>query len=527
MTENNTQNTNTDNNAILRVDTISDMKTSDVHGLTYELIAFVKDVFRTKDGLNIFTITDGDDDFKLVKFVPGSAAFPEVNKGSIAFFSFGRQHYEGDLQGKLYEAKLASKQESDIFKSNLDLKKLEQYKPVNKNLLFDTPSFNAMKPKLVHVATLIRQAVIEHRPIVISHHNDTDGFTAGLLLEDAIKPLIEKNYPLVKFMTNFLNRYPSRTPFYDIIDATRDISIFLQNMERADTKPPLVLIVDNGSSPQDIMAIKKVKLFGADVAVIDHHDPQGIDENGESLVCKETVGHLNPHLVGVKENLSASLLCYELSNLINELNPPNAHTALLGAVADRVEGAEVDILVDKLGTTRDSYQELSSISDYEIFQTKSFLPTSALFEFLRGNKLVELTNLYKDILKEESEQIKSTVMHYNNSSKIGNYTVNFLDGELTTLRGEYYQIGRLSGILNDSCEDSNSITCVYSNSFISFRARQDNPLFDVNKLIPYLQEKLPHARISGGGHAVAGSVKTLPVAMPQVLELIKEFISHL
>ncbi|MBN1175505.1 hypothetical protein JXA48_02580 [Candidatus Woesearchaeota archaeon] len=521
---------NTNNeNAILRVETIEEMKNSDVHGLTYELIAYVKDVFRTEQGLNIFTIDDGEQDFKLVKFIPGSIAHPEINKGSVALFSFKRQHYEGDLQGKLEDIRQISSDQETKFKAGLNIRKLSQFKPVNTKLLFDTPAFNAMKEKLQHVATLIRQAVIEHRPIVISHHNDIDGFTSGLILEDAIEPLIKKHYPLVKFMANFLTRYPSRTPYYDIIDATKDISIFLQNMDRADTKPPLVLLVDNGSSTQDIVAINKVKLFGADVAVIDHHEPGPLDEHGKSAVCNVTVGHVNPHLVGVKENISASLLSYELANLINEFKEPNKHPALLGGVSDRCDGPEVNQLISQLNTTRDYYEELCLVGDYEIYQTKMNLPTSALLSFLRGDKLDELRNLYIPLLEEDRAQIKGLVKHYSTSKQLGNFKVQFLDGEKTTLRGDFYQLRAMAINLHDSAVEieKNLITCVYSDAFVVFRAQQENEVFDVNKLIPYLQEKLPHARLTGGGHAVAGSVKALPIAMPEVLKLIEEYISNL
>ena len=520
-------NNNNNNDAVLRVNSIQEMKDSETSGLTYSLVASVKEVFRTKEGLNIFTITDGEQDFKLIKFVPGSAAYPELNKNSIAVFIFKRHLHDGSLQGKLSDVKFISDDKQIDFKNDLFERQLSKFKPVTSELLFNTPSFNAMKPKLKQVATLIRKAVIEHRPIVISHHNDTDGFTAGLLLEDAIKPLIEKHFPMVRFMANFLTRYPSRTPFYDLVDATKDISLFLQNMDRAETSPPLILIVDNGSTAQDILSINKVKLFGADVAVIDHHDPGVLDSNGQSLVCKETLAHLNPHLVGVKENLSASLICYELSRFINESVKPNKHTALLGAIADRCDGLEVEQLLSELKTYRDEYKHLASISDYEIYQTKMFLPTSALMNFLRGEKVVELSNLYKPIIEAEREQIKSSVLHYKKTLSVGKYKLNLLDGELTTLRGEYYQIGRLAGVLSDSSDDLNVITCVYSNSFVVFRAKQEQPLFDVNKLIPFLQKKLPHARLSGGGHAVAGSIKLLPIAMDDTLKLISEFISNL
>ena len=69
------------------------------------------------------------------------------------------------------------------------------YAPKDETLLIDAPSFEAMKPSMLKAAGVIRQAVIEKRPIHITHHSDCDGFIAGLLLEKSIIDLIKKYHP--------------------------------------------------------------------------------------------------------------------------------------------------------------------------------------------------------------------------------------------------------------------------------------------------------------------------------------------
>ena len=44
-------------------------------------------------------------------------------------------------------------------------------------------------------------------------------------------------------------------------------------MERHGQKLPLLVLLDNGSTEEDILAIMQVKIYGIEVVVIDHHFP--------------------------------------------------------------------------------------------------------------------------------------------------------------------------------------------------------------------------------------------------------------
>jgi len=66
-------------------------------------------------------------------------------------------------------------------------------------------------------------------------------------------------------------RAPSVAPYYEIDDSIRDTALSLKNVAKFSNKMPLVIIVDNGSTQADLMAIKQGKVHGESFIVVDHH----------------------------------------------------------------------------------------------------------------------------------------------------------------------------------------------------------------------------------------------------------------
>ncbi|MBT7927572.1 hypothetical protein HN695_04500, partial [Candidatus Woesearchaeota archaeon] len=130
---------------------------------------------------------------------------------------------------------------------------------------------NKLQPRINKVVSLIKQAIESKRPIWIRHHNDTDGYCAAIALERAILPLIHARQTKERDVFYHYSRLPSKAPYYDYADATKDVTNFMNRVTKFEAKPPMIIICDNGSSEQDIKAIKKVKIYGAKVIVIDHH----------------------------------------------------------------------------------------------------------------------------------------------------------------------------------------------------------------------------------------------------------------
>jgi len=384
---------------------------------------------------------------------------------------------------------------------------------------------------MVLAATLIRKAIYEKRPIIISHHADCDGFSAALQVEVAIKSIINQVHRDLRYLPTYYSRNPSRTPFYDVTDVTKDIGFFQISQEKNNVSSPLFIIIDNGSTPQDLLAIRKAKLYGAQFVVVDHHDPGTLDENGLSAVCKEVLAHVNPHLGGLSKNISASMLCYDLAHLINETSPQRADVAALGGIADKCAGEEISWLVEKSGHSKSFIEELALLVDFEIFNTKFNQAKSPLIDLITGSLDIQksLIALYKPIMATAQAEVKLVTDHYATRASWGKFSVFLLDGQLTSLRGDYFSLGKLAGILHGSnATIKPRITVIHGDSMLVFRVDQKEfDGFDVNKIVKELKSALPHARISGGGHAVAGSIRFVAAAKEEVLETIASLVKNL
>lgn len=517
----------TENKQTKQVSTIKEIKESQESGLTYKITAYVTRIYRTEGGLNIFTISDGNETFKLISFAKGGISYGDVNEGAIVNFELKRRSYENELQGTIIDAVV-----SPIGYKTRQLKKqllLSQYKAFmpQSEMIISTMDFEKLLPSIKEAAQLIRGAINTGRPILLTHHGDTDGFSGAIILERAIKGLLNKQHPDLRFVQNYYVRNPSKTPYYSVSDATRDIAFFELNNQRTKAPAPLVIILDNGSTKQDLLAIKKVSLFDADVIVVDHHDPGEKDDDGKTIICKEVMTHVNPHLHGLSKNISASMLAFELANQINPEIKPSAHLAALGGVSDWCEGNEIEQLLKLAKEKRNFLKELSYLVDYEIHQQKFFHQTGSLFQLLDGPKQKDLIDLYTPIMKDEKEKVRLAINEYSNEETLGKFKLFSIESDDIAFWNDYFTSGKIAAILHEEHEDVNlRVSLVLMSNMGVFRVSQEEKTgFDVNEIIKKLQKDLPFARVSGGGHDVAGSIRFVAASKEKVLAKIKEYIS--
>jgi archaea-specific RecJ-like exonuclease len=491
--------------------------------IIYILTAKVNEVVNLQN-ITIFTVDDGETTIQLVKYSPGQPAYPELKKGYSATFSFKKSIHQNRVQGQIADITEITepKEESNKSKAN----------PIDPSL-FSSKEWEKLNPMLEKIATKIKNAIETKTPIIISHHGDCDGYCGALLIEKPILKLLKERQPDLKFINNYYTRNASKTPYYDIGDATKDISSWKSNSSRTDNKDPLIIILDNGSTEEDILAIKKVQLFGAEVVVVDHHDPGTLDECNKSGVCNLVSEHANPYLVGLNKEFSTSMLALKLAHLISPKIAHDIFTATLGGVADKCKGDAIEEFIKQSGKSKDYFRKLGKLVSLEIFFTKYAYGELPLFHLLSSdsNKRDELMQLSQTQLDLWDSEIKTMLAHYAIDTEWGKFAITVIDGEKLTLWNDYFSIGKLTsishGIKEDTFPERKQITLTTSDSMIVYRVNQNEKLFDGNKLVSFLKEKLPHARISGGGHDVAGSIKFVPASKQQILEQIKDFISFL
>lgn len=496
-----------------------------------EILGKINRIVQTT-GPTVFVISDGTGSLQLKGFAgAGARAYPEIEEGDCINVQVKLEEFNGEIEGDILKiAKMDSFENKEFLKSMEAIEK-ERAKVVAPNFLVQSKILDKLKSYFVDAATQIRLAVIQDRPIIVRHHNDTDGYSSGFALERAILPLIGKQHSSEKAGWEFFTRAPCAAPFYEIDDSIRDTALSLRNVAKFSNKMPLIVIADNGSSQEDLMAIKQGKIHGADFIVVDHHF---FDKD---VISNEVLVHINPFLVGEDgANFSAGMLSTELARFINPDVKNIEQIPAMAGLADRIDLGNPDAvekyldIAKKEGYTKDLLMDISLVIDY-ISSKVRFMEVREYIEVLFGeprDKQKNLVGLLAPYIKELDK--KGLKMGKSNSQieKIGNTNLQLLYfKEFFPGFGFFPKPGRITGLVHDSLQEEKKITTLVSvgvlETSMTIRAT-DKANFSIHELIKFIDKNLPDAFVNGGGHKNAGSISFLPNKQKEVVELTREFI---
>jgi len=484
-------------------------------------------------GPTIFVVSDGTGTLPLKGFEgPGERAYPDLNEGETVKAVVVVEEFKGELEGEIKKiSKLNELEHKKFLEEIINMqRKRAEIAPVD--FLVKSKITDKLRNSFIKAATEIRLAIIQSRPIIVRHHNDTDGYCAGYALEKAILPLITKEQISEKAAWEFFLRAPSAAPFYEIDDSIRDAALSLRNVAKFSNKMPLVIIADNGSSPEDLLGIKQGKVHGMDFIVVDHHYSE------KDVISSEVLTHINPFLVGEDgAKFSAGMLCSELARLINPAENVKQIPAMAG-LADRIDLGDPKIIEEYLkiakeeGYSKELLNDISTVVDFVSAKVR-FMEVREYIEVLFGEprerqkELVGLLAPYIEKLKEKGLTISKANAK---QEKIGKVTLQSIDIDSTFPGfGFFPKPGMCVGMVHDDLQSSKKIDSLVSigimNTAITIRAT-DSANFSVHELIEYLNEKSPDSFVEGGGHKNAGSVSFLPKKQEEVLKLLKEFIKN-
>ncbi|MGV8151142.1 MAG: DHH family phosphoesterase [Candidatus Woesearchaeota archaeon] len=461
----------------------------------------VKIIRKAKPGPVIFSVTDGT---MSIDAVTKDSKFESDDVVRLEGFVTERQ---GRMQIEIIHME----------KSNKDFDKIlaEQAKLVRTEFSIKSKRYDLMSDKFIKIAERIRLAIITGEPILIRHHNDADGITSGLTIEIACKQLMEKRGidP-----SHNLYRSPSRAPFYEIADVFRDWSLS-NRIVSFDQKKPLIIVVDNGSTPEDKAGFQILKALGHHAIVIDHHNPV-IIKDGKTSVCEYLDLHLNPYMYGLDSKTSAGMLCYELSRFISE-DFDNPVMPAAAAIADRCDIEETESYIKNSRLTREDLTKIGVAIDFAAYQMK-FDSGNGIFEELYNNmNIVKILN--DQVTKGVETQLQST-LPYLRTQEINGVIFSHIDLEKYTLRFTYPTPGKVLGMIHDQIalgkENTPVLTIGYVSDMIIIRAT--HPVLPVHTIIEKLQKKQPHANVDGGGHEMAGTIKFVTAHLTTIIEFIKD-----
>ena len=393
--------------------------------------------------------------------------------------------------------------------------------------LVEWPAFEKLWEDLEAVAQRLRETVLAGRPIRIRHHADGDGLCASVPLQYALERFIAETWEDPEAPQHLLKRLPSKAPFYELEDVTRDLNYALENQTRHGQKLPLFLMLDNGSTEEDTPAYRKLAHYDVPILVVDHHHPD--PEAVEGLVER----HVNPYLHDEDYRITTGMMCIEIARMIDpDLTAELKHVPAVAGIADRSESEAMEQYLElaaEMGYEKTRLRDIGEALDYATYWLKYNDGREYVNDLLnvncgerdRHDAVIDL--LTERAQRDVNHQLDAAMQHVTEESLDNGARLYRIDVERHARRFTYPAPGKTTGKIHDrKVEETGGpvITIGFGPDFAVLRS--DGVRLDIPEMVAELKEEVPGGGVSGGGHLVVGSIKFVSGMREAVIDALVE-----
>jgi RecJ-like exonuclease len=481
-------------------------------------------------GPTIFTLVDGNGTINAAAFVEaGVRAYKEVQLADIVSIHGEVMQRNNQLQVEVSGLAVLQGEEAERVRTAIDAALTERATPVERPFLVESPVLEKLRPQMLRIAAALRKAVFVGQPILVRHHADADGICAAVAIEQAVVSLIRESGGEHDAEFFLFKRSPSKAPFYEIEDITRDLDFALKDLVRYGQKLPLILLADNGSTEEDIPSLKMAAVYGLTVLVADHHHP-------DAVVDPYLAGHVNPYHVGGDYGVTTGMLGTEIARMVNPaVDSLILHLPAVSAVGDRSEAPErgqyLALVKDRY--TEDHCKQIALALDYNQFWLR----------FNDGRELVKdlldlsgqparhemlLAHLVEGANAAIADQLEASLPHVVPRVLANGVHLFLLDVELHAHKFTFPPPGKTSGEVHDRLiqrlPGKPVVTIGFGPDFAVLRSR--GVLLNIPRMVRELREEIRGGGVSGGGHLVVGSIKFVEGMRGEVMEALIEKIGQ-
>ena len=504
-------------------------RASELHKSVGKQIMIKGEVIQVKQtgGPTIFTVADDSGLVFCAAFErAGVRAYAEIDSEMMVRVIGDVSLRNNQVQVEIKSMKRLWGGEASAVKDRIELALDRRAEPSETEFLVKSEIMERLKPAMKQVAKEIRRAVLKSQPIVVRHHADADGITAAVAIENAILPLIrEVGGPDAEYYN--YRRAPSKAPFYELEDVTKDLTYALEDSTRHGQKMPLIVLMDNGSTEEDVPAMRQAQVYGLEMLVVDHHHPH-------KIVDQFLIAHVNPAHQGGDFGLTTGMLATEIARMIHpDVESKIKHFPAVSAVGDRSEAPEAAEYI-KLVEDRYSREDLKKVAlalDYEAFWLRFNEGRGLINDILclgrldRHQRIVGL--LCEQANAAIDEQLRASMGNVKSTKLPNGIIMNVLDVENFAHKFTFPPPGKTSGEVHDRLcrkfEGKPVVTIGYGPDFAVLRSRAVR--MNIPQMVKELMEEIPNGGVSGGGHLVVGSIKFVGGMRKDVLAKLAEKIA--
>ncbi|MFC7187358.1 DHH family phosphoesterase [Halorubrum yunnanense] len=479
-------------------------------------------------GPTIFAVADASGVVSCAAFEEaGVRAYPDISVGDMVHVSGVVETRENALQlevdalKRLPDARAAEARER--FEAALD----ERAAPADVEPLVEWAAFEPIHQDLRELARVLRRTVLAGRPIRVRHHADGDGMCAAIPVQLALENFVQEVHEDPDAARHLFKRLPSKAPYYEMEDVTRDLNFALEGRARHGQKLPFLLMLDNGSTEEDVPAYENLTHYDIPIAAVDHHHPD--PEAVEPLLD----AHVNPYLHGEDYRVTTGMMCVELARLIDpSITGELEHVPAVAGLSDRSKAEAMDdyvALAEGAGYDESDLLDIGEALDYAAHWLRYSEGKTLVNDALnvgcedeeRHEELVEfLSERAERDVDRQLDALDDHVEHERLASGAHLYRV---DLDEYAHRFTYPAPGKTTGELHDTRVKETGdpvITIGYGPDFCVLRS--DGVRLDIPNMVTELNGELPEAGVSGGGHLVVGSIKFVKGRRSAVIETLIE-----
>ncbi len=482
-------------------------------------------------GPTIFTICDDSGVEDAAAFTEaGVRSYPEVNLGDVVRVFGEATRRNNQMQIEVSDMHVLKGTEADAVRARIN-KALEARAEPPEDVvpLIESDVLSALWPEMRKLAKIVRRAVLTQQPIILRHHADADGICAAVSVETAVMQYIRDNGGDPDQDNYLFRRSPSKAPFYEIEDVTRDLDMMLKDNVRFGQKLPLILLMDNGSTEEDMPSYKMTEVYQLDVVVADHHHP-------DETIDKYLLAHVNPYHVGGDFGVTAGMLGTEIARLINPaVEQKILHFPAVAGVADRSEAPELDAYLSLIDGkyTKDECKDMALALDYEQYWLRFNDGREIVKDILNLNNAPDRHTRLVALLVTEAnaaieDQMNTMMPHVKDQVLTSGANLFLADVEMFAHRFTFPPPGKSSGEVHDILckryENQPVVTLGLGPDFAVIRSR--GVRMNIPQMVRSMRDEMPGAGISGGGHLVVGSIKFVEGMRSEVIEKMIEKISE-
>ena len=503
-------------------------KTTELSKYLGKLVHLSGEVIQIKQtgGPTIFTISDEEGTVQCAAFEKaGERAYPEIKSESIARVIGEPSLRNGAIQVEIRSMKQLWGGEATAIKETIENAIDKRSEPHDIQFLVKSEVLEKLKPRMRNAAKLIRKAIFKSRPIIIRHHADADGITSAIAIERALLPLL-REVGGSDADRHFYRRSPSKAPFYELEDVTKDLTFALEDQERFGQKMPLVVLMDNGATEEDMPAMKQAIIYGVDIMVIDHHHPDGTID---SMVLE----HVNPAYAGGDFGVTTGMLGTEIARMINpDISEEIKHLPAVSAVGDRSEAPEAELYRSQAAEKykAEDLKNMALALDYEAFWQRFNDGRGMMNDILNLGSNARHKQIVKLLCEQANaaiaEQLDASMPNVKTQALPNGAVLNVIDVENYAHKFTFPPPGKTSGEIHDRLcakyDGKPVVTIGYGPDFAVLRSR--GVKMNIPQMVKELRSEITGAGVSGGGHLVVGSIKFVEGMRKEVLAKLAEKI---